>query len=216
MNPFEAPRTASRLTLAETTRKHLQAKGYTAWVAPDHDEARRVVLDLIPPGSTVGIPGTVTIRELDLPRLLEERGCKVTHHWTPNLSPEERRARLQEELSAEVFLTGTNALTRDGMLVNIDGTGNRVAGISFSPGKLVVVASVDKICPNLESALRRARDAASPPNAARLGVDVPCVATGHCVDCNSPHRICRVVSILERAPLGREAHVVLVDSPLGY
>lgn len=216
MNPYDASRTASRLALAETVCRHLRQKGFSASLAASEEEARSLVLSLVPPGSSVGIPGSVTVRELDLPRLLEERGCRMIHHWDPDLRPEDRSARLAEELAAEVFLTSTNALTRDGKLVNIDGTGNRVAGLSWAPGRLVVVAGTHKICPDLESALRRARDAASPPNARRLGLDVPCATLGHCVDCDSPRRICRAVSILERAPLGRDAHVVLVDAPLGY
>ena len=194
----------------------LAKNGFTAIFCPTAAAAREYILAEAVEAGTIGFGGSLSVAELGVIEPLRETGRELLIHGAPGLSLEERLAVMRRQLVCDLFLTGTNALTRDGMLVNIDGTGNRVAGISFSPGKLVVVASLDKICPNLESALRRARDAASPPNAARLGIDVPCVATGHCVDCNSPHRICRVVSILERAPLGREAHVVLVDSPFGY
>ncbi|MFP4481983.1 MAG: lactate utilization protein [Thermovirgaceae bacterium] len=202
--------------IGQTVVKALNDKEYTASYVPTATEAARAVCDLVPTGSSVGIPGTSTIRELNLLELLEKKGCNVFHHWDPNLSADEKLTRLQEELASDFYLTSSNAVTHDGMLVNIDGTGNRVAGMAWGTNTLVFVVGINKICRDLESAIQRVKDTATPPNALRLSIDVPCTKTGHCVDCNSPNRLCRATLILERPPLGRDAHVFIVGEALGY
>ena len=171
---------------------------------------------MIEEGATVGIPGTVTVREIGLMERLEEKGCKISEHWLPDMSPAERTAALLGELQADWFVTSANALSMDGTIVNIDGAGNRVAVMSWAPGKIIYIVGINKISSDVHSAIKRARDIASPPNALRLARKTPCTATGHCMDCNSPERICRVVTLIERAPLGRECHVIIVGEELGY
>ncbi|MDR1885882.1 MAG: lactate utilization protein [Synergistaceae bacterium] len=191
--------------------------GYkSALYAAVAEDAARMALELVPGGCTVGIPGTVTARELGLVEKLAGKGCKVYHHWDPTLTPETRGARLAAENSSDWFITSSNAMTFDGKMVNIDGTGNRVACMSWSTGKILFILSMNKVTRDLESAITRARDVATPPNALRVGNTPPCTKVGHCVDCNSPERLCRVLTIIERPPLGREAHVILVGQPLGY
>jgi hypothetical protein len=102
------------------------------------------------------------------------------------------------------------------MIVNIDGSGNRVAGIAWTQGKLILVIGLNKVCGDLESAIQRVRDTATPPNAQRLNLATPCAKTGYCMDCDSPQRACRAILILERATMGREAHVILVGEDLGF
>ncbi|MGC9372515.1 MAG: lactate utilization protein [Thermovirgaceae bacterium] len=202
--------------IGQTVVKALNDKGYAASYVPTAEEAARVVCDLIPSGSSVGVPGTSTIRELNLLEQLENKGCTVFHHWDPNLSPDEKQARLKEELGSDFYLTSSNAVTHDGMLVNIDGTGNRVAGMAWGTNTLVFVIGINKISRDLESAIQRVKDTATPPNALRLSIDVPCTKAGHCVDCNTPNRVCRATLILERPPLGRKVHVFIVGEALGY
>jgi L-lactate utilization protein LutB len=192
-------------------------KGFQAVYADSPEEALEKVLSLIPQGTAVGISGSVSVREIGAVEALEKRGNPVVQHWDPSLkTTEEKKARLLEEISCTVHLTGTNAITQDGMLVNIDGTGNRTAAMSWGPGKIIFVVGINKICPDLETAIRRVRDVATPPNALRLGIDTPCAKTGHCMNCNSPQRVCRALLILERATMGRESHVIIVGEPLGY
>jgi L-lactate utilization protein LutB len=192
-------------------------KGFQAVYADSPEEALEKVLSLIPQGTAVGISGSVSVREIGAIEALEKRGNPVVQHWDPSLkTTEEKKARLLEEISCTVHLTGTNAITQDGMLVNIDGTGNRTAAMSWGPGKIIFVVGINKICPDLETAIRRVRDVATPPNALRLGIDTPCAKTGHCMNCNSPQRVCRALLILERATMGRESHVIIVGEPLGY
>ena len=128
-NPFEAARSKAREALANTVIKALNQKGYEAVYAPTKEDALAEVLKLIPEGTVVGVPGTVTIREIGAMEKLAERGCTIRHHWNPSLTPEERMQTLMDEYCADYFLTSANAVTRDGVIVNIDGNGNRVSAM---------------------------------------------------------------------------------------
>jgi hypothetical protein len=217
LSAYGEPLRRTNEVLGRKIAASLVSNGYkTAVYAPSADEAARIAQDLIPEGSSVGIPGSVTVREIGLPELLAGKGCRVIHHWDPALTPETRPARLLEENAADWFVTSSNALTVDGRMVNIDGTGNRVSCMSWGIGKILFIVGLNKVAPDLESAISRARNSATPPNSLRTGLASPCAKTGHCVNCNSPERACRVVTIIERVPFGREAHAILVGESLGY
>ena len=123
---------------------------------------------------------------------------------------------LQDELLAQYFLTGTNAVTLDGTLVNIDGNGNRVSGMAWGRNTIIFVAGMNKVTKDLDEAIARTRNVATPPNALRLNLQPPCTKTGHCVNCNAPERACKALLILERATTGRTSHVILVGDDLGF
>jgi hypothetical protein len=217
MTTFAKPLTDTNDALGKKLCATLASIGYkTARYAATADEAARLTLEMVPDGCTVGIPGTVTVRELGLLEKLSAKSCTIYHHWDPALTPETRNARLAAENGADWFITSSNAMTLDGKMVNIDGSGNRVAGMSWGPGKILFIVSLNKVARDVEKAIARARDRATPPNALRIDKNPPCTKTGHCMDCNSPDRLCRVITIIERVPLGREAHVILVGEPLGY
>jgi hypothetical protein len=194
----------------------LETRGYKARYAATAEEARQILFSLIPEEASVGIPGSATVRELGLMEALAKRGNRIYQHWDPALKAEEKAGRLKDELNSDVFLSGSNAVTLDGTIVNIDGTGNRVAGLAWGDNRLIIVVGVNKICRDVESALVRVRDVATPPNTQRLKMTTPCATTGFCSDCNSPQRACRAVLILERAPFGRDAHVIVVGETLGF
>lgn len=203
--------------LGETVCKKLNSLGYNARFVENKEAALKAVLELIPEGASVGVPGTVTIREIGLIEELKKRGSKVSVHWDPNLKPEGKAARFLEELSSDWFVTSTNALTADeGVFVNIDGTGNRVGAMAWAPGKLLYIVGINKIAPDITSGLKRVRDTATPPNVIRLNGKAPCASVGHCVNCSSPDRVCRIVTMMERPPMGRECHVIIVGEELGY
>jgi hypothetical protein len=217
MDGLTSPVIRSNEALGKKIRAALMANGYKSAVyVNDAGEARDEALRLIPGGASVGVPGTVTVRQTGLIEKLEEKGCRVIHHWDPSLKPEDKPARLRDENAADWFVTSSNAITFDGKLVNIDGTGNRVAAMAWGTGKILFIIGMNKTARDLESAIKRARDYATPPNTIRVGLTAPCVTLGHCVDCAVPERSCRAVLILERVPFGREAHVILVGKPLGY
>jgi hypothetical protein len=193
------------------------SNGYKSAVyAPFAADAAKLALDMIPAGASVGVPGTVTARQLGLIEKLEAKKCVVYHHWDPSLAAEGRPERLMSENSADWFVTSSNAITYDGKMVNIDGTGNRVAAMAWGRGSVLYVVSVNKAMPDISSALARARDVSTPANALRVGSQPPCAKIGHCVDCKSPDRLCRAVLILERAAFGRDNHVIIVGEDLGY
>lgn len=202
--------------LGASVTKALEGNGFKARYVETGNAAKEAILELIPPSASVGIPGSVTIRELGLPEALESRGHKIFHHWGVSLSPEERAKRLMDENASDVLLTSSNAVTLDGILVNIDGSGNRVSGMAWASNRIIFVVGINKVCRDVESAIQRIRDVATPMNAIRLNTNVPCKSVGHCVNCNSPERLCRALLILERVPTGRDAHVILVGEALGY
>ena len=161
-------------------------------------------------GKKVAIGGSVTAQEMGLYEALSEKN-EVIWHWK-----KVGRETLVEARSAEVYITSAKGVSKTGELVNIDGTGNRVSQTLFGPEKVYFVIGNNKVCPDLTSAMERAKQIAAPKNAARLQVQTPCAKTGVCVDCNSPARICHSIVILERPSNGMEVEVVFVDEEMGY
>jgi len=202
--------------LGENVVKALCKNGFTAKFVATKEEALREIIQLIPENASVGIPGSVTIRELGAIEKLEKRGNKVSHHWDPSLTPETKGQRLMDENSSDFVLTSSNAVTHDGMLVNIDGTGNRVSAMAWGNNTIIYVVGINKVAKDVPSAIQRIRDQATPPNAIRLSIDTPCTKVGYCMNCNVPQRVCRALLILERAPMGRTCHVIIVGESLGY
>lgn len=197
--------------------KALQRRGFTAEYVPTGAEALSRILEIIPPDATIGIPGTITVRDIGALDTLRERGNTVYQHWG-KMSNEERRAARFRENTADVFLTSANALTRDGRIINIDGTGNRVAGMAWGNGLVLFVIGINKLAFDLEDGLKRARSATI-PNAIRQNVETACVKSGHCVNCSAvgnDDSMCRAILILEQAVKGRNYHVIIVGEDYGY
>lgn len=216
MQDYHEARTVYYRLRCEKTAESLRRRGFDAVVVRDREEAVTRVMDEVGPEDVVGVPGTVSVRELDLLTRLEERGNRVVQHWVSGVSPEELRSLRVQQMNSDVLLTGTNALTLDGQLVNIDGTGNRVASMVFGPRKVVIVAGANKIVDDLEEAVHRVKRIAAPINAVRLGTRSPCATTGYCVDCESANTICAVTVVIDRRPSQTEMTVVLVPEDLGY
>lgn len=196
---------------------NLTGNGFDAQVAGTADEAKSLIMGMIPSGVAVGVGGSMTVRELGLLTALRERGHEVLDHWQEGLSPEEARRVKLGQLTAPVFLTSVNALTKDGVLVNVDNTGNRVAAMIFGPGQVIAVVGRNKIVADVPTALERIKTCVAPLNAMRRKDKTPCAKTGTCEDCRSPGRLCRVTTILERKTRGMEKFtVIIVDQELGY
>jgi hypothetical protein len=206
----------NHLTRLELAAKALRKHGFTVLVAADKAEAKSKVLELIPAGATVGIGGSISIRELGVIPALEASGHRVVHHWQPGLSREADIALRKEEVVSDVFLASSNAVTMTGELVNIDGVGNRVAAQVFGPGRIILVAGVNKLAKDVTEGIWRARNIACSANSRRLGAKSPCGVAGYCNDCDSPERSCRVLVIMERQPSRSDVTVVLVNEDLGY
>ncbi|MBQ7577775.1 MAG: lactate utilization protein [Synergistaceae bacterium] len=194
--------------------KALQKRGFTAEYAATGQDALRRILEIIPQNASVGIPGTVTIRDIGALDALKNRGNKIFQHWGEMSNQERREARFLEN-TADVFLTSANALTRDGEIINIDGTGNRVAGMSWGNGLVLFIIGINKLAFDLSDGIKRAKSATI-PNAIRQHEETACVKAGHCVECRDDKSMCRAILILERPVKGRQYHIIIVGENYGY
>ena len=194
--------------------KALQKRGFTAEYTATGQDALKRILEIIPQNASVGIPGTVTIRDIGALDALKNRGNKIFQHWGEMSNQERRDARFLEN-TADVFLTSANALTRDGEIINIDGTGNRVAGMSWGNGLVLFVIGINKLAFDLSDGIKRAK-AATIPNAIRQHEETACVKAGHCVECRDDKSMCRAILILERPVKGRQYHIIIVGENFGY
>ena len=194
----------------------LKENRFLARYFPTADEAARELLAAIPREATVGIAGSWTLMQLDIAAKLEERGNTVFCHHKPGLTPEEVMATRRAQLTCDVFLTGTNAITADGRLVNMDATGNRVAAMMFGPKKAFVLTGANKIVPGIHEAMERIRTTAAPQNNRRLNRPNPCVQSGQCMDCQGPTRLCNITTVLHKKPPASTIHVWIIGEELGY
>ncbi|MGD0218073.1 MAG: lactate utilization protein [Desulfobaccales bacterium] len=203
--------------MLELAMANLIKNGFQARYVETGADAKALVLGMISPGAAVGVGGSVTIRQLHLIETLRQQGHEVYDHWQEGLSPGEIREIKLHHITSPFFLTSTNAITLDGKLVNIDNTGNRVAAMIFGPQQVIVVAGKHKIVADVDEALRRIKDTVTPLVARRRGDNTPCAVTGKCEDCDSPHRLCRATTILERKTKGVGTFsVIIVGESLGY
>ena len=197
------------------TIEALNRHGFEARYVKDRDECRRLLLALIPPSASVGVPGSASVRATGIVDALRERGQPVYDHWAPGLSKEETLELRRKQLLCDVLITSANAISATGELVNMDGIGNRIAASAFGPGRVIIVAGRNKIAANLAAARRRIRRIAAPRRARELNMKTPCARTGKCTDCNVPDRICRAEIIMHRAPGLTPTAVLIVDEELG-
>ena len=200
----------------EKVVKALAKNNFQAYYVANRAEAVSKVLSLIPAGATIGVGGSWTLKELAIPDQLEKQGHEVFDHNRPGLTMEQSVALRHKELSCDVFISSTNAITLDGQLVNTDGSGNRVAAMSFGPKKVIVVVGVNKIVSDLDAAMERIELYAAPINNKRLDRPNPCTVAGVCMDCQGASRICNITTILHKRPPMIDFHVVIVGEELGF
>ncbi len=203
-------------TFGEKVVKALEKNNFQAHYAVNRTVAIEKALSLIPAGATIGVGGSWTLKELGIPEQLAKNGHTVYDHNIPGLTMEESLALRRKELLSDVFLSGANAITLDGQLVNTDGSGNRVAAMSFGPKKVIVIVGVNKIVSDLDAAMERIETVAAPINNKRLDRPNPCTITGMCMDCQGSTRICNITSILHKRPPAIDFHVIVVGEELGF
>ena len=206
----------------QKTLKSLQARGIRAWFAKDCREARRRMMDIISKDATVGVGDSSTIRQIGIIKSLKKRGTKVINPFDLKKTVKDDRTHLEflfrpavEATVCDVFLTGTNAVTQDGRLLNIDGVGNRVAGMVWGHPQVVLAVGKNKIVRNLDDAFDRVKNVIAPEHLRRRGAPSPCAVTGKCLDCTGKHRVCAVTTIIENRPMFTEINVIIVDEDLG-
>ncbi len=206
-----------REKLAEHLIKKLTKRRLAASFAPTAAQAREEVVAMVPAGASVSRCGSMSLVEMGLWEALAQKpGVEIINPFAPGLSPEEAYALMRRGLLADFMITSSNAITMDGKLVNLDATGNRVAAMCFGPDKVILVVGLNKVTPDLDSALARVKHLAAPINAIRLNRETPCAETSQCVDCKSPARLCNLWSIIEGHRFENRIHVKLVGEDLGY
>lgn len=203
----------------EQVRKALADNLFEAYAVENAEEAKKLITTTIAPalgGGTVSWGGSVTLTDCQVKSWFFENSLwKVISTEEKGISGEEKLERRRQALLSDLYLLGANAVTEDGVLVNLDMIGNRVAALTFGPRKVIVVAGRNKICPDLYSAMERVKEYASPANCMRLDMKTPCIKTASCQDCSSADRICNNWTITEKSfPAGRTA-VVLINEDLG-
>ena len=196
--------------------KALEKRGFAASYCSNRTQAAAYILKKIPQTSSVGVGGSVTVRELGLVEKLTKRGNSVIHHWKKGLTKAASRKIRHREGHADYYLCSANAITVEGDIINIDGIGNRVAHMMYGPKNVFIIVGHNKIVLTIEDGIRRSKDIAGVMNARRVEAKTPCAKTGICTDCHSPQRICRVVTIMQYCPWQTDIEVVLVNEHLGF
>ena len=198
--------------LAQKVIKGLQSRNMSGYYAADREAALKQALALIPEGASVTMGGAMSAHEIGLVGALKAGN----YNFIDRDACEDKRAAMLLAYDADVFLTSANAITEDGVMVNIDGNANRVSAIAQGPKRVVFIVGMNKVCDDLDGAMKRARNVAAPINAQRFGLSTPCSRTGSCMDCKSPDTICCQILITRFSRHPGRIHVILVNDDLGF
>lgn len=203
----------------DRVKKSLQKNRFEVYTARDTREARAIVLNDVLPltgAKTISYGDSMTVRATGVfEDLKADRSLRFIEVFAADLSREEKTDLQRKALHSDLFITGTNAVTGKGQLVNLDSLGNRVGGITFGPRHVLIMVGRNKIVPTLEDALDRVKHYAAPANTKRLKKNTPCARTGKCEDCDSPDRICNIWTIVEKSKPAGRIIVILIDQDLG-
>ena len=200
---------------AQILIKNLRARHFEAFYCANKEQALTKALELIPKGVSVGWGGALSAQQIGLIDALNAGEYNAIDRDQTN-TPEEREQAMKKCLLADVFVTGANAISLDGQMVNIDGNGNRVAAIVYGPGSVVVIAGMNKVVETLENAVTRARTVAAPMNKQRFALETPCEVTGTCANCKSEGCICNQILITRNCKPAGRIKFILVGEDLGF
>ncbi|MBO4836599.1 MAG: lactate utilization protein [Clostridia bacterium] len=198
--------------LAQKVIKGLESRNMSGYYAASREEALEKALALIPEGSSVTMGGAMSAHEIGLVEALK----KGNYNFIDRDAYPDRRQAMLLAYDADVFLSSANAMTEDGVLVNIDGNSNRVSAIAQGPRKVIFIVGMNKVCSDVDGAMKRARNVAAPANAQRFGLSTPCAKTGACMNCKSPDTICCQFLITRFSRHKDRIHVILVNDFLGF
>lgn len=198
--------------LAQKVIKGLESRNMKGYYADTKEEALKTALSLIPEGSSVTMGGSVSAAEIGLVEAMKSG----SYNFIDRNAAEDKRAAMLAGYDADWFLASANAITDDGILVNIDGNSNRVSMICQGPKHVLFIVGMNKVCGDLDSAMKRARNVAAPINAQRFGLNTPCSKNGKCMDCKSPDTICCQFLVTRFSRHAGRIHVILVNDNLGF
>lgn len=198
--------------LAAKVIRGLESRNMSGYYAATKEQALAKALELIGKGSSVAMGGCMTAKEIGLVDAVKNGD----YRFIDRAAIADPREALLASYDADVFLSGANAMTEDGVIVNIDGNANRVSAIAQGPKKVIFLVGMNKICADADSAVKRARNIAAPVNAQRFGLSTPCAKTGACADCKSPDTICCQFLITRYSRHPGRIHVILINDTLGF
>ena len=197
--------------LAQKVIKGLESRNMTGFYAESREAALAKALELIPEGSSVTMGGGMSVHEIGLVAALKEGRYNFIDR-----EKMDRRAAMLAAYDADFFLSSATAMTEDGVIVNIDGNANRVSAIAYGPKKVLMIVGMNKICPDVDSAMKRARNVAAPANTQRFGINTPCAKTGACANCKSHDTICCQFLVTRYSRHDGRINVILVNDTLGF
>ena len=198
--------------LAQKVIKGLESRNMSGYYAETREDALKIALELIPKGSSVTMGGAMSAHEIGLVEVLKG----PDYDFMDRDKATDKRAAMLAAYDADFFLSSANAMTEDGIMINVDGNANRVSAIAQGPKKVIFIVGMNKITKDVDSAMKRARNVAAPINAQRFGLSTPCTATGSCMDCKSPDTICCQILITRYSKHKDRIHVILVNDNLGF
>ncbi len=198
--------------LAQKVIKGLESRNMTGFFAETKEDALRIALEQIPKGASVTMGGAMSAHEIGLVEALKAGD----YRFIDRDAYADKRAAMLAAYDADVFLASANAMTEDGVIVNIDGNANRVSAIAQGPKTVLLIVGMNKICDDIDGAMKRARNIAAPVNAQRFGLDTPCTKTGACMNCKSPDTICCQFLITRFSRHPGRIRVILVNDALGF
>lgn len=200
----------------EKVAEALKSRNINAHIVSTKEEARQKALSLIDPKEKVNFGGSITLKDTGLLEELRKKDYKLIDRDLLNSSFYMKQWVMKNSAAEGVYLSGANAITEEGMIVNMDGWGNRINAINYGPDKVIIIAGKNKIVNNLDSAIERIKKVAGPMNTKRLKKNTPCAKTGECSDCRSDERICNILSVVQFQNNPDRIHVILVEENLGY
>ena len=213
---MNGPKNIRNAKLAEQLIQHLERRHFEAYYCPDATSMKEKVRTLIPEGSSISWGGSMSIRDTGLTTELKEAGKYHIYDREEAKNEEEKLNIYRKAFECDFYLSSVNAISEDGVIVNIDGNGNRVAAITWGPKRVIFIVGMNKITRDVNTAWERARSTAAPINAARFDTNTPCQKDGVCHSCHSPQSICNYIHFLRNSHPQKRHIVILVGEDLGY
>ncbi|CAI3565909.1 MAG: lactate utilization protein [Clostridium neonatale] len=198
------------------TIKALEKNNMNGYIVASNVDLISKIEELISPKSKVSCGGSMTLFETGVIDHLKSGRYEFLDRYKEGLTQDEIKEIFRQSFLSDAYVTSTNAITENGEIYNVDGNGNRVAAMLYGPDKVIIVAGVNKIVPNVEEAIIRTKEYASPINAKRLNKETPCTKIGRCVECNSDNRICNEYTLIKRQIDKNRIHVIFLNDNLGY
>ena len=198
--------------LAKKVIAGIDSRNMKGYYAANKEEALKIALSLIPENSSIAMGGAMSAHEIGLVETLKNGN----YNFIDRDAATDKRAAMLAAYDADFFLTSANAITEDGVMVNIDGNSNRVSAIAQGPKHVIAIVGMNKVCPDIDSAMKRARNVAAPTNAQRFGLSTPCAKTGACMNCKSPDTICCQFLITRFSRHADRIHIIMVNDSLGF